>query len=48
LPLSRELKWPWPPLRLSISSDGGKTVAVKKIKIEFPEPPAEVRALMAK
>lgn len=48
LSLTLAIYFPPKPPGASIASDGGKTIAVKKIKIEFPEPPAEVRALMAK
>lgn len=37
---------PPPPGAVAASSDGGKTVAVSKIKVEFPEPPPEVKALL--
>lgn len=39
---------PPPPGSISASSAGGKTVAASKIKIDFPEPPAEVKAILQK
>lgn len=46
LSLTLAIYFPPKPLGLSVASDGGKTIAVSKIKIEFPEPPAEVKALI--
>lgn len=37
---------PPPPGAVSASSAGGKTVAVAKIKIDFPDPPPEVKAML--
>lgn len=37
---------PPPPGAVAASSDGRKTVAARKIKVEFPEPPPEVKAIL--
>lgn len=48
LSLTLAIYFPPPAPGVGVAADGGKTVAVSKIKVEFPEPPAEVKALMAK
>jgi len=46
LSLTLAIYFPPKPPGVGVASDGGKTIAVGKIKIEFPEPPAEVKALL--
>lgn len=48
LSLTLAIYFPPPAPGVGVASDGGKTIAVNKIKIEFPEPPAEIKALIGK
>lgn len=48
LSLTLAIYFPPKPPGVGVASDGGRTVAVSKIKIEFPEPPAEVKVLIGK
>ena len=46
LSLTLAVFFPPPPPGAVAPAGGGKSVAVKKIKVDFPEPPAEVKAML--